>query len=299
MLANPRNAASGTMKMQDSAVVASRKLDCILYSVLGEELSFNSHFESLLSAKSWGFKTSQHTKLCKGIADVSEFISYWDKKRLELPYDIDGIVIKVNNYSEQEQLGFTAKSPRWAIAYKFKAQQVSTILESISYQVGRTGAITPVANLKPVLLAGTIVKRASLHNADIIEKLDVRIGDYVIVEKGGEIIPKIVEVDLSKRNQDAFSTVYIKLCPECGSNLIREEGESNHYCINELGCAPQIIGKIEHFVSRKAMNIDSLGGETIEQLFKSGLINNIADLYDLKKNNCFHLIGWLKNLRII
>lgn len=288
-LANPRNAASGTMKMQDSAVVAKRKLDCFLYYMMGDNLPATTHYENLEKAKTWGFKISPYTKLCTSIDEVFNFIDEWDKKRNNLPFDIDGIVIKVNNYIQQQQLGFTAKSPRWAIAYKFKAEQVSTILESISYQVGRTGAITPVANLKPVLLAGTTVKRASLHNADIIEKLDVRIGDHVFVEKGGEIIPKIVGVDLSKRNPNAEIVKYITHCPECGSLLERREEEANHYCVNENGCAPQIKGKIEHFVSRKAMNIDSLGSETIEQLYNEKLIHNIADIYELKKEQLLPL----------
>lgn len=283
VMANPRNAASGTMKMQDSAQVAKRKLDCFLYNVMGEDLPFLTHFESMQAASSWGFKISKEAKLCKGINEVLDFIQYWDTKRFELPYDTDGIVVKVNNYRQQKNLGFTAKSPRWAIAYKFKAEQVSTELLSISYQVGRTGAITPVANLKPVPLGGTTVKRASLHNADIIEKLDVRLGDQVFVEKGGEIIPKIIGVDFSKRQPDAEKTVYIHLCPECGTALQRNEGEANHFCPNENGCAPQVVGKMEHFVSRKAMNIDSLGGETIVQLYKAGLVKNIADLYDLTK----------------
>jgi len=288
-LANPRNAASGTMKMQDSSVVAKRKLDCFLYYMMGENLPATTHYENLEKAKTWGFKISPYTKLCTSIDEVFNFIDEWDKKRSELPFDIDGIVIKVNNYIQQQQLGFTAKSPRWAIAYKFKAEQVSTILEEITYQVGRTGSITPVANLKPVLLAGTTVKRASLHNADIIEKLDVRIGDSVFVEKGGEIIPKIVGVDLSKRKPNAEVVKYITHCPECGSLLERREEEANHYCVNENGCAPQIKGKIEHFVSRKAMNIDSLGGETIEQLYNEKLIHNIADIYELKKEQLLPL----------
>jgi DNA ligase (NAD+) len=288
-LANPRNAASGTMKMQDSSVVAKRKLDCFVYYMMGEHLPANSQYESLEKAKAWGFKISPYTKLCNSMEEVFEFINHWDKKRDELPFDIDGIVIKVNSFKQQQQLGFTAKSPRWAIAYKFKAEQVSTVLESISYQVGRTGAITPVANLKPVLLAGTTVKRASLHNADIIEKLDVRIGDHVFVEKGGEIIPKIVGVDLTKRNTNSQKVKYITHCPECGAELVRREEEANHYCPNENGCPPQIKGKIEHFVSRKAMNIDSLGGETIEQLYDAGLIKNIADIYDLKKEQLLPL----------
>jgi DNA ligase (NAD+) len=288
-LANPRNAASGTMKMQDSAVVASRKLDCFLYHLLGEEINFKGHHEALQAGKSWGFKVSTHSKLVNSVNEVLEFIEYWDKKRFDLPYDIDGIVIKVNDYKQQLQLGFTAKSPRWAIAYKFKAEQVSTELLEITYQVGRTGAITPVANLKPVALGGTTVKRASLHNADIIEKLDVRISDQVFVEKGGEIIPKIIGVDLSKRKSDSEKTSYITNCPECGAKLQRHEGEANHFCPNEMECPPQVKGKIEHFVGRKAMNIDSLGAETIDQLYKAGLIKNIADLYDLKKEQLLGL----------
>lgn len=288
-LANPRNAASGTMKMQDSGVVAKRKLDCFVYYMMGDNLPAKNHFQSLEKAKAWGFKTSPYTKLCSSMDEVFAFINHWDKERHKLPFDIDGIVIKVNEYKQQQQLGFTAKSPRWAIAYKFKAEQVSTILEEITYQVGRTGAITPVANLKPVLLAGTTVKRASLHNADIIEKLDVRIGDYVYVEKGGEIIPKIVGVDLSKRNPHSVPVKYITHCPECGAKLVREEEEANHFCVNENNCPPQIKGKIEHFISRKAMDIDSLGGETIEQLYNEGLIKNIADLYELKKEQLLPL----------
>src|ERR1035437_7386282 len=255
-LANPRNAASGTMKMQDSAVVAKRKLDCFVYYMMGDNLPAVTHYESLEKAKTWGFKISPYTELCNNMDEVFEFINHWDKKRDDLPFDIDGIVIKVNSFKQQQQLGFTAKSPRWAIAYKFKAEQVSTVLESISYQVGRTGAITPVANLKPVLLAGTTVKRASLHNADIIEKLDVRIGGHVFVEKGGEIIPKIVGVNLSERDAHSEPIKYITHCPECNAELKRGEEEANHYCPNENGCPPQIKGKIEHFVSRKAMNID-------------------------------------------
>jgi DNA ligase (NAD+) len=288
-LANPRNAASGTMKMQDSSVVASRRLDCFVYYMLGDEVPFKSHFENLNAAKSWGFNVSKHSKLLDNINEVLEFIEHWDKERFNLPYDIDGIVIKVNDYKMQLQLGFTAKSPRWAIAYKFKAEQVSTELLDITYQVGRTGAITPVANLKPVALGGTTVKRASLHNADIIEKLDVRIGDFVFVEKGGEIIPKIIGVDLTKRQAHTHPTKYITHCPECGTQLIRDEGEANHFCPNEMECPPQVIGKMEHFASRKAMNIDSLGGETIDQLFKAGLVKNIADLFDLKKEQLLPL----------
>lgn len=288
-LANPRNAASGTMKMQDSSVVASRRLDCFVYYMLGEEVPFKSHFENLNAAKSWGFNVSKHSKLLDNINEVLEFIEYWDKERFNLLYDIDGIVIKVNDYKQQLQLGFTAKSPRWAIAYKFKAEQVSTELLDITYQVGRTGAITPVANLKPVALGGTTVKRASLHNADIIEKLDVRVGDFVFVEKGGEIIPKIIGVDLTKRKPHTHPTKYITHCPECGTLLKRDEGEANHFCPNEMECPPQVIGKMEHFASRKAMNIDSLGGETIDQLFKAGLVKNIADLFDLKKEQLLPL----------
>jgi DNA ligase (NAD+) len=288
-LANPRNAASGTMKMQNSAVVASRKLDCFLYNILSSEEPFKSHFESLKAAKEWGFKISEHAKLVGNIHEVLDFITYWDKERFNLPFDIDGIVIKVNDYKQQLQLGFTAKSPRWAIAYKFKAEQVSTQLLSISYQVGRTGAITPVANLQPVALGGTTVKRASLHNADIIEKLDVRVGDFVFIEKGGEIIPKIIGVDLNKRSKDSEKTIYISKCPECNTELIRSEGEANHFCPNELECPPQVKGKMEHFVSRKAMNIDSLGSETIEQLFNAGFVKNIADLYDLTKEQLLPL----------
>lgn len=289
LMANPRNAASGTMKMQDSAQVAKRKLDCFLYYVLGEDLPHSSHFDNMQAAQSWGFKISKEAKICSGINEVLDFIHHWDKARFKLPFDIDGIVIKVNDYKQQKNLGFTAKSPRWAIAYKFKAEQVSTELQSISYQVGRTGAITPVANLKPIALGGTTVKRASLHNADIIEKLDVRVGDYVFVEKGGEIIPKIIGVDLTKRKAGTEPTHYITHCPECNSLLRRDEGEANHFCPNENECPPQVIGKMEHFVSRKAMNIDSLGGETIVQLFNAGLIKNIGDLYDLKKEQLLPL----------
>lgn len=289
LMANPRNAASGSMKMQDSAQVAKRKLDCFLYYVLGENLPHQSHFDNMMAAKKWGFKVSEDAKLCRGINEVIDFINYWDKKRFDLPFDIDGIVVKVNNYNQQQNLGFTAKSPRWAIAYKFKAEQVSTQLLTISYQVGRTGAITPVANLQPVALGGTTVKRASLHNADIIEKLDVREGDFVFVEKGGEIIPKIIGVDLTKRMEGTTPTQYITHCPECNTLLVRTETEANHFCPNENECPPQVIGKMEHFVSRKAMNIDSLGGETIAQLFKAGLAKNISDLYDLKKEQLLGL----------
>jgi DNA ligase (NAD+) len=288
-LANPRNAASGTMKMQDSKVVASRRLDCFLYNIIGEDLPFKTHFESLHAAGEWGFKVSDKSKLVDNIEQVLKFIHYWDNKRFDLPFDIDGIVIKVNDYKQQQHLGFTAKSPRWAVAFKFKAEQVSTELLAITYQVGRTGAITPVANLQPVALGGTTVKRASLHNADIIEKLDVRIGDQVFVEKGGEIIPKIIGVDLTKRKKASVPTKYITHCPECNSLLQRNEGEANHFCPNDAGCPPQVKGRMEHFVGRRAMNIDSLGAETLDQLYSAGLVKNIADLYDLKKEQLLNL----------
>jgi DNA ligase (NAD+) len=288
-LANPRNAASGTMKMQDSAVVASRRLDCYLYHVLGDNVPITGHYEGLQAAKRWGFKVSDEVRLLGTIDEVIKYIEFWDEKRAKLPFDIDGIVIKVNDYRQQRHLGFTAKSPRWAIAYKYKAQTAATELLKITYQVGRTGAITPVANLKPVPLGGTIVKRASLHNADIIEKLDVRVGDTVFVEKGGEIIPKITGVDASKRKPGTRKTVYISQCPECGTALQREEDEAAHFCPNAAGCPPQVKGRIEHFVSRKAMNIDSLGAETIQQLVEAGLIHNIGNLYDLKKEDLLPL----------
>lgn len=284
LLANPRNSTAGTLKMQDSAIVAKRKLDCYIYGYYGKETLFKQHYETFKELKKWGFRTPEFIAKCKTIEEVFEFIDYWEKHRSELPFDIDGIVIKVNSLEQQKVLGYTAKSPRWAIAYKYKAEAAATILESISYQVGRTGAITPVANLKPVLLAGTTVKRASLHNADIIEKLDVRIGDTVFVEKGGEIIPKITGVDLKKRPAHSHKTRYIEKCPECGTALKREEDEANHFCPNEWGCPPQIKGKMTHFTSRKAMNIDSLGEETIELLYEKGFIKNIADIYDLKKH---------------
>ena len=280
--ANPRNAASGSLKIQKSSIVARRPLDCYLYYILGENLKFDNHYDNIQNAKKWGLKISENFKLCKNIEEITEFIEYWDKERKNLDYDIDGIVIKVNSIEQQKILGFTAKSPRWAIAYKFKAERVVTKLYSIDYQVGRTGVITPVANLEPVQLGGTIVKRATLHNADIIKNLDIRINDTVFVEKGGEIIPKIVGIDLSKRKKDSKPLIYIDKCPECGTNLIRSEGEAHHFCPNEFGCPPQIKGKIEHFISRKAMNIDSLGQETIDLLFKNNLISNVADLYDLK-----------------
>jgi len=287
--ANPRNAASGTLKTMDSAEVAKRPLDCFLYILHGEQLPHKTHYDNLQEAKQWGFKISEHIKLCNTIEDILGFIHEWDKNRKQLPFDIDGIVIKVNASTDQEILGFTAKSPRWAISYKFKAEQANTILNSISYQVGRTGSITPVANLEPVLLAGTTVKRASLHNSDIIEKLDIRLGDTVFVEKGGEIIPKIIGVDLSKRLEDFVPVIYIEHCPECNTPLIRKEGEANHYCPNEYACPPQIKGRIEHFISRKAMNIDSLGEGKIELLFDKGLIQDVSDLYKLQYADLFGL----------
>ena len=278
---NPRNTASGSLKLQDSAEVAKRPLDCLLYFLIGNNLPFKSQFEGLETARNWGFKVPKEAKLSSNLSDVFEFIDYWDTHRHDLPYETDGVVVKVNSFHYQDELGFTAKSPRWAIAYKFKSEQVSTKLNSISYQVGRTGSITPVANLEPVQLAGTIVKRASLHNADQIEKLDIRVGDTVFVEKGGEIIPKIIAVDLSKRPENSELTQYITHCPECNTELIRNEGEANHYCPNFYGCQPQIIGRIQHYISRKAMDIEGLGGETVALLFNNGLVHNYADLYEL------------------
>jgi DNA ligase (NAD+) len=288
--ANPRNFASGTLKMQDSKEVAKRNLDCFIYFLLTDNTSFQNHADSLNKLISWGFKVSPTFAICKDISEVQQFIQKWDKERFDLSYDIDGVVLKVNNYNQQQELGFTAKSPRWAISYKYKAAEVETKLLSVSYQVGRTGAITPVANLQPVLLAGTTVKRASLHNADQIEKLDLYEGDVVKVEKGGEIIPKIIEVNKSKRDLFAQKITYITECPECHTPLIRKEGEAQHYCPNELGCSPQVIGKMQHFTARKAMNIDSLGDETIEQLFRAGLIQTIADLYELKNKRAAMLV---------
>lgn len=286
LYANPRNTASGTLKNQDSKLVASRGLDCFLYGVYADENRFGAHFEALSAAKTWGFKVPpvehRYVAKAKSVSEIMNFIEYWDEARKELPFEIDGIVIKVNNYEQQEALGMTAKSPRWAIAYKFKAEQVFTLLEEITYQVGRTGAITPVANLKPVQLAGTTVKRASLHNADQIEKLDIRVGDTVFVEKGGEIIPKVVGVKMELRPINSTPHVYISECPECNTPLIRREGEAQHYCPNDTGCPPQITGRIQHFISRKAMNIDGLGAETVEQLWKANLIENSASLYHLK-----------------
>lgn len=280
---NPRNTASGSLKLQDSAEVAKRPLDCLLYGLVGSSLNLNSQYESLIKAAEWGFKVPKQSKLLHSLEEVFDFIDYWDVHRHDLPYETDGVVVKINDLHLQDELGYTAKSPRWAIAYKFKAEQVSTILNSISYQVGRTGAITPVANLEPVQLAGTIVKRASLHNADQIEKLDIRIGDEVFVEKGGEIIPKIIGV--AKRGDQIESTKYITHCPECNTQLVRTPGEAQHYCPNFYGCPPQIIGRIQHFITRKAMDIEGLGGETVALLYKADLVKNYADLYELKKED--------------
>ena len=279
---NPRNTASGSLKLQDSAEVAKRPLDCLLYQVVTNERKYTTHFKSLEAARTAGFKVPTTIVQAQTIDEVLDFIHLWDKKRQDLPYETDGVVVKVNGLQQQEELGYTSKSPRWAIAYKFKAEQVSTTLHEITYQVGRTGAITPVANLEPVSLAGTIVKRASLHNADQIEKLDIRINDTVYVEKGGEIIPKIIAVDFSQRPQDSRPTQYATHCPECGTALVRKEGDAKHYCPNTYGCPPQIAGRIQHYISRKAMDIDGLGGETVHLLRKEGLIENYADLYDLK-----------------
>jgi len=287
--ANPRNAASGTLKMQNSSIVASRKLDAYLYYVLGDHLPDDGHFELLHHASQWGFKISEHTRKCKNLQEIFDFLHEWNVKRKELPVATDGVVIKINSSRIQQELGFTAKSPRWAIAYKFKAERVSTTLNSVSYQVGRTGAVTPVANLTPVLLAGTVVKRATLHNEDVIKGLDLHMGDTVFIEKGGEIIPKIVSVDLTGRHPMSEPVQFIEQCPECNSLLIRKDGESAWYCPNETGCPPQIKGKLEHFISRKAMNIDGLGAETIELLFQKKLINDIADLYDLKQSDLVDL----------
>lgn len=280
---NPRNTASGSLKLQDSAEVAKRPLDCLLYTLVGPNLPIMSQYEGLQKAREWGFKVPNESKLVNNIDEVFDFINYWDTHRHNLPYETDGVVVKVNQIPYQDELGYTSKSPRWAMAYKFKAEQVTTVLNSISYQVGRTGAITPVANLEPVQLAGTVVKRASLHNADQIQKLDIRIGDTVFVEKGGEIIPKIIGVDLDQRPLDSQPTEYITHCPECSTALIRMEGEANHYCPNFYGCPPQIIGRIQHFISRKAMDIDGLGGETVALLYNANLVSNYADLYELTK----------------
>lgn len=280
---NPRNTASGSLKLKDSTEVAKRPLECLLYFLTGasNQPCWNTQQEALQYAKSWGFEVPDEYRFAENMEDVFQFIDFWDVNRRNLPYETDGVVVKVNDCSLQDELGYTAKSPRWAMAYKFKSEQVSTQLNSISYQVGRTGAITPVANLEPVQLAGTIVKRASLHNADQIQKLDIRIGDTVFVEKGGEIIPKIIAVDLSKRQVNSEATIYITHCPECQTELVRNDGEANHYCPNFYGCPPQIIGRIQHFISRKAMDIEGLGGETVALLFQNGLVHNYADLYEL------------------
>ncbi|HPG73065.1 MAG TPA: NAD-dependent DNA ligase LigA [Bacteroidales bacterium] len=283
LFANPRNAASGTIKLQQSAEVAARKLDCFLYYIPGETLSFPDHFTALKKAREWGFKIPDYIVKCSSVSDIFDFIDYWDKQRSQLAFDIDGIVIKVNSFVHQQQLGYTAKTPRWAISYKFKAEEATTELLSIDYQVGRTGAITPVANLHPVLLAGTVVKRASLHNADQMALLDIRIGDTVVVEKGGEIIPKIVAV--AQRGNASEPVRFIHLCPECHTPLVRNEGEAKHYCPNDDACPPQITGKIIHFISRKALDIDSMGEETVELFFKHGLIKNVADLYTISKDD--------------
>jgi DNA ligase (NAD+) len=289
LFANPRNAASGTLKILDPSIVAARKLDCIFYFLLGENLPFNTHYENLMKAASWGFNVADSIRICKDIDDVIRFIGSWENKRASLPYDTDGVVIKVNSINQQKELGFTAKSPRWAIAYKYKAEQALTKLLSVSYQVGRTGAITPVANLEPVLLAGTTVKRASLHNADQIFLLDLHFNDMVFVEKGGEIIPKIVGIDSSLRNGNSKAITFIDTCPECGTALVKNEGEANHFCPNYLHCPPQIKGRIEHFISRKAMDIEGLGEETVDLLFNKGLIRNIADLYELQSGQLIPL----------
>ena len=278
---NPRNTASGSLKLQDSREVAKRPLECLLYSIKGERLGITTQIENLEKARNWGFKVPKAAVVARSIDEVLEFVNYWDVHRHDLPYETDGVVIKVNNLQQQEELGYTAKAPRWAMAYKFKAEQVATVLNEITYQVGRTGAITPVANLKPVELAGTTVKRASLHNADQIAKLDIREGDTVYVEKGGEIIPKIMGVDLTKRPLNSVPTIYRTICPECDTPLVRQEGDAKHYCPNEDGCPPQIIGRIQHFISRKAMDIEGLGGETVALLVTNGLITNYADLYSL------------------
>ncbi len=280
---NPRNTASGSLKLQDSSEVAKRPLDCLLYHIVADKNPNTTHFSTLENARKLGFKIPNAIKVCNTIDEVFDFIEKWDIQRHQLPYETDGIVIKVNALEQQEELGFTAKAPRWAIAYKFKTEQISTVLKEITYQVGRTGAITPVANLRPVQLAGTTVKRASLHNADQIKKLDIRVRDTVFVEKGGEIIPKIVGVDLGKRPSNSVITKYITQCPNCNTQLIRTEGDAKHYCPNEYGCPTQITGRIQHFISRKAMNIDGLGAETVELLYEKGLIQNYADLYDLKE----------------
>ena len=289
LFANPRNAASGTLKAQNSAVVASRKLDAYLYYMLGENLPHDGHYENLMEAEKWGFKISHITKKVHSLQEIFDFINYWDVERKNLPVATDGIVLKVNSLRQQRNLGYTAKSPRWAIAYKFQAERALTRLNKVTYQVGRTGAVTPVANLDPVQLSGTTVRRASLHNADIIASLDLHIGDMVYVEKGGEIIPKITGVDIDSRSADAEKVEFITHCPECGSKLIRYEDEAAFYCPNETGCPPQIKGKIEHFISRRAMNIEGLGPETVDQFYQEGLIHNVADLYSLSADDICRL----------
>lgn len=282
LFANPRNAASGTLKSQNSRLVASRQLDSYLYYLLGDTLPSDGHYENLQTAASWGFKISQGMKKVKTLQEIYDYINYWDSERKNLPVATDGIVLKVNSLRQQRSLGYTAKSPRWAIAYKFKAERACTRLNEVSYQVGRTGAVTPVANMDPVQLAGTVVKRATLNNEDFIRNFDLHIGDYVYVEKGGEIIPKIVGVDIDRRPEDAQPVKFIDKCPECGTPLVRYEGEAAHYCPNDTGCPPQIKGRIEHFIARRAMNIDSLGPETVDEYYRRGLVHNIADLYTIK-----------------
>ena len=289
---NPRNAAAGSIKMQESSEVSKRKLDCYMYALLSENHQSESHYDNLKQASDWGFQVSNYSKQCSNLEEVYAFIDKWDVERDNLPFEIDGIVVKVNEYNVQKVLGSTAKSPRWAIAYKFKARQAKTTLDKITYQVGRTGSITPVANLRPVFLAGTTVKRASLHNADFIAEMDIRESDFVYVEKGGEIIPKVVAVDASARGLFSQPHQYITHCPECGAELIRNEGEANHYCPNDAHCPPQITGRIAHFVSRKAMDINSLGEKTIELFVRDGLVNNVADLYDLQYDQIIQLEGF-------
>lgn len=302
LFANPRNAASGTLKLQNSSIVASRKLDAYLYFLLGDNLPGTSHYDNMQKAASWGFKVSEHMKVARSLQEVLDYLKYWDKERKNLPVATDGVVLKVNNVSQWQKLGFTAKSPRWAIAYKFQAERALTRLNKVSFQVGRTGVVTPVANLEPVQLAGTVVKRASLHNADIIEGLDLHIGDMVYVEKGGEIIPKITGVDTDARGLLMGDKVqFIQHCPECGSRLVRYEGEAGHYCPNDAACPPQIKGRIEHFISRKAMNIDGLGPETVDLFYQKGLIHDVADLYALRANDIAGLerMGAKSAVRII
>lgn len=282
LFANPRNAAAGTLKQQASAVVARRGLDCTLYQLAGDDLPFTNHWESLQKAREWGFKISDQMRICRSAEEIDAYIAHWDEARRELPFPTDGVVIKVNDFGVRRQLGFTAKAPKWAVAYKFKAEQALTRLDSVAFQVGRTGAITPVANLEPVLLAGTTVRRATLHNAEQMALLDIRPGDMVYVEKGGEIIPKITGVELSQRPADSRPFEYITVCPECGTPLVKYEGEAKHYCPNQGGCRPQIIGRIIHFIRRKAMDIDGLGEETVELLYRNGLVHDAADLYDLR-----------------